>query len=56
MLTNPISLLLTMGLLLLVYCLNTVLNVKAVVAAFSHEKALVDYVITHLRVDLLLNL
>ena len=35
-------------------CLNSVLNVKAVVAAFNQEKALVGAfsVITNLRVDL----
>ena len=36
-------------------CLNSVLNVKAVVAAFNQEKALVGAfsVITNLRMDLL---
>ena len=38
----------------LAYCLNSVLNVKAVVAAFNQEKALVGAfsVITILRMDL----
>ena len=38
----------------LAYCLNSVLNVKAVVAAFNQEKALVEAssVITNLRMEL----
>ena len=38
----------------LAWCLNSVLNVKAVVAAFNQEKALVGAfsVITNLRMDL----
>ena len=38
----------------LAYCLNSVLNVKAVVAAFNQEKALVGAfsVITNLRMEL----
>ena len=42
----------------LAWCLNSVLNVKAVVAAFNQEKALVGAfsVITNLRIDLRLNL
>ena len=38
----------------LAYCLNSVLNVKAVVAAFNQEKALVGAfsVITDLRMEL----
>ena len=38
----------------LAYCLNSVLNVKAVVAAFNQEKALVGAfsVLTNLRMEL----
>ena len=41
----------------LAYCVNIVLNVKAVVAAFNQEKALIGTfsVITNLRMDLLLS-
>ena len=37
----PISRLLTVGLMPVAYCLNSVLNVKALVGAFNQEKALV---------------
>ena len=49
-----ISRLLTVGLKLALLCLNSVLNVKVLVAAFEKEKALVGAfsVITNLRVDL----
>ena len=49
-----ISRLLTVGLMLALQCLNSVLNVKVLVAAFEKEKALVGAfsVITNLRVDL----
>ena len=43
---------------LLALCLNSVLNVKAVVASFNKEKALIGAfsVITNLRMDLRLQL
>ena len=49
-----ISRILTVGLMLALQCLNSVLNVKVLVAAFEKEKALVGAfsVITNLRVDL----
>ena len=48
------SCLLTVGYTCLALCLNSVLNVKAVVAAFNQEKALVGAfsVITNLRMEL----
>ena len=52
---DPISHLLTVGSMpiYLAQCLNSVLNVKAVVAAFNQEKALVGAfsVITNLRME-----